>query len=36
MNAKTNRGFFWPVLVIGVLLIVLPFTISLPSRASAG
>ncbi|MGP8163286.1 MAG: hypothetical protein ACLQAN_05840 [Acidimicrobiales bacterium] len=36
MNAKTSRMFHWPVLVIGVLLIVLPFTVSLPSRASAG
>jgi hypothetical protein len=36
MNVKTSRMFHWPVLVIGVLLIVLPFTISLPSRASAG
>jgi hypothetical protein len=36
MNAKTSRMFHWPVLVIGVLLIILPFTISLPSRASAG
>jgi hypothetical protein len=27
---------FWPILVIGALLIVLPFSVSLPSRASAG
>ncbi len=36
MNANSSRMFHWPVLVIGVLLIVLPFTVSLPSRASAG
>jgi hypothetical protein len=36
MNAKHSRMFHWPVLVIGVLLIVLPFAVSMPSRASAG
>ncbi|HXZ83263.1 MAG TPA: hypothetical protein VED84_05895 [Acidimicrobiales bacterium] len=36
MNAKSSRMFHWPVLVIGVLLIVLPFTVSMPSRTSAG
>lgn len=30
------RKLFWPVLVIGAALIVAPFAISLPSRASAG
>jgi hypothetical protein len=30
------RLLFWPVLVIGVALIVMPFAISLPSKASAG
>jgi hypothetical protein len=30
------RQLFWPVLVIGVALIVMPFAISLPSKASAG
>ena len=27
---------YWPILVIGILMIVLPFAISLPSKASAG
>jgi hypothetical protein len=31
-----NRKAFWPILVIGVLMIVMPFAISLPSKASAG
>jgi hypothetical protein len=31
-----QRKLFWPVLVIGVLLIVMPFAVSLPSRASDG
>ena len=30
------RRLFWPVLVIGIVLIVMPFVISLPSRSSAG
>jgi hypothetical protein len=29
-------GFFWPVLVIGLALIVAPLAFSLPSKASAG
>ena len=28
--------FFWPVLVIGVVLIVMPFAMSMPSKAGAG
>jgi hypothetical protein len=32
----TRRVFYWPILVVGVLMIVLPFAISLPSKASAG
>jgi hypothetical protein len=32
----TRRIFYWPILIIGILLIVLPFAISLPSKASAG
>ncbi len=31
-----SRKVLWPILVIGVVLIVMPFAISLPSRASAG
>jgi hypothetical protein len=31
-----TRKVLWPVLVIGVLLIVAPFAISLPSKASSG
>jgi hypothetical protein len=31
-----NRKVLWPILAIGVALIVLPFAISLPSKASAG
>ena len=31
-----TRKVLWPVLVIGILLIVMPFAISLPSKASAG
>jgi hypothetical protein len=30
------RKVLWPVLVIGILMIVMPFAISLPSKASAG
>lgn len=30
------RRLMWPVLVIGIAMVVLPFAISLPSRASAG
>jgi hypothetical protein len=32
----TRRVFYWPILIIGVLLIIAPFAISLPSKASAG
>ncbi len=32
----TRRVFYWPILVVGVLLIVLPFAISLPSKTSSG
>lgn len=35
MNAA-KRMFHWPVLVIGIALIVMPFAISLPSKASHG
>lgn len=35
MNA-TKATLLWPVLVIGVVLIAMPFAISLPSRASHG
>jgi hypothetical protein len=31
-----NRKVLWPILAIGVALIVMPFAISLPSKASAG
>ena len=31
-----SRKLFWPILVIGIMLIVMPFAVSLPSRASAG
>jgi hypothetical protein len=32
----TRRLVYWPILVMGILMIVLPFAISLPSKASAG
>jgi len=32
----TRRAFYWPILIIGVLFIVLPFAISMPSKTSAG
>lgn len=32
----TTRMLLWPILLIGIALIVMPFVISLPSRASAG
>jgi len=32
----TRKAYFWPVLVIGVILVVAPFAISLPGKASAG
>src|SRR5689334_19110189 len=35
-EAAMTRKVLWPVLVIGLALIVAPFAISLPSRASAG
>ena len=28
--------FFWPVLIIGIALIVMPFAMSMPSKAGAG
>jgi hypothetical protein len=31
-----KRKAYWPILVIGILMIALPFAISLPSKASAG
>lgn len=31
-----TRRLFWPVLVIGIALIVMPFAMSLPSKANAG
>ena len=31
-----ERKSYWPILVIGVLLVVMPFAMSLPSRSSAG
>jgi hypothetical protein len=33
---RQTKLFLWPILVIGVALIVLPFAISLPSKASHG
>jgi hypothetical protein len=33
---RQTKVFLWPILVIGVVLIVMPFAISLPSRASHG
>ena len=36
MKNNPNPAFTWAVLAIGVMLIVAPFAISLPSRASAG
>lgn len=35
-ETEVERRAYWPILVIGVLLIVMPFAISLPSKASAG
>lgn len=32
----TRRVYYWPILIVGVLLIAAPFAISLPSKASAG
>jgi len=32
----TRRAYYWPILIIGVILVVAPFAISLPSKASAG
>jgi hypothetical protein len=31
-----NRKLFWPVLIIGLAMIALPFVIGLPSKASHG
>jgi hypothetical protein len=31
-----QRKAYWPILLIGVLLVVMPFAISLPSKASSG
>jgi hypothetical protein len=33
---RTTRVFLWPILLIGVVLIVIPFAIGLPGKASAG
>jgi hypothetical protein len=33
---RQTKVFLWPILVIGIALIVLPFAISLPSKASHG
>lgn len=33
---RTFRWVLWPILVIGIVLIVAPFAISLPSKATAG
>jgi hypothetical protein len=33
---RTTRTFLWPILAIGAALIVIPFAIGLPSKASAG
>ncbi len=32
----TRRAFYWPILIIGVVLIALPFAISMPAKTSAG
>jgi hypothetical protein len=34
--SRTTRAFLWPIVAIGVALIVIPFAIGLPSKASAG
>ncbi len=34
--STNHRAFLWPILAVGLALIVLPFAISLPSKASAG
>lgn len=36
MSSTRYRAFLWPILVIGVVLIVMPFAIGLPSKASRG
>jgi len=32
----TRRAYYWPILIVGVVLIIAPFAISLPSKGSAG
>ncbi len=32
----TRRAYYWPVLIIGILMVLLPFAISMPSKTSAG
>ena len=32
----TRRAFYWPILIIGVLFIILPFAISMPAKTGAG
>lgn len=32
----TRRAYYWPLLVIGILMVLLPFAISMPSKTSAG
>jgi hypothetical protein len=32
----TRRAYYWPILIIGILMVVMPFAISMPSKTSAG
>ena len=32
----TRRAYYWPILIVGIVLIIAPFAISLPSKGSAG
>lgn len=32
----TRRAYYWPILIVGIIMIVMPFAISMPSKTSAG
>lgn len=32
----TRRAYYWPILIVGIILIIAPFALSMPSKTSAG
>jgi uncharacterized integral membrane protein len=35
-KTKSAQGFYWPILIIGILLIIMPFVFGMPTKAAAG